>query len=298
MILCFDTETTGLGDDDEILQLSIADAETNEVVLNEYYCPSEYFLECGWPEAEAVTGITYYDVVDKPSLSSPKIQAEIQSLFDSAELVIGYHVAYDVKRMMYAGFDMSQCRFQDPMNTFANWYWRTNPDKRHIKKNTSDEVSPFLAWVDNGFGKGKFISKNLTFAMDYLGLSWSGVAHDSMNDVYSTIAVWQEMQNIISGAVRGQAVELVDNSIKDWWEAGYMKCSVNDFGQLVDSEGQCFIADPYTGSPICSVRGFYDINRWDVQEEMMEKITSFAADLDEIDGIIKTYDLSQLLASD
>lgn len=195
MILCFDTETTGLGDDDEIIQLSIADAETGAEIMNEYFRPSDFLMERGWDAAAAVTGIYPDDIADCASLSDPDVFNEIQNIFNSADLIIGYHVNYDVNMMERAGFDMSRFLYQDPMLAFAAYYWDTHPGEMHNKKN-GGTCDPWLQWKNNGFGgKGMWISKNLSFAAEYLcGITDFG-AHDSMNDVYATIAVWQEMNN-------------------------------------------------------------------------------------------------------
>ena len=59
MNICLDTETTGLNPSfDEILQLSIIDSNTNEVLFNDYFKPQ--YTVC-WDEAQAVNGISYDD---------------------------------------------------------------------------------------------------------------------------------------------------------------------------------------------------------------------------------------------
>lgn len=52
MNICLDTETTGLNPSfDEILQLSIIDSNTNEVLFNDYFKPQ--YTVC-WDEAQRV----------------------------------------------------------------------------------------------------------------------------------------------------------------------------------------------------------------------------------------------------
>lgn len=195
-IICFDTETTGLGPDDEIIQLSIVDANTREEILNEYYRPSDALMERGWPEAASVTGIHPEDVEDCPSLSDPDVFDEVRAIFDSADIIIGYHVAYDIKMMENHGFDMSRYVYQDPMIAFATYYWTTHPDEKHLSKK-GKECDSFMKWKSDGFGgKGVYINKNLSFAAEYLcGITNFG-AHDSLNDVLATIDVWEAMTQI------------------------------------------------------------------------------------------------------
>ena len=56
MNICFDTETTGLNSfNDEVLQLSIIDADSGETLFNKYMKPTH---TDSWEQAQAVNGIT------------------------------------------------------------------------------------------------------------------------------------------------------------------------------------------------------------------------------------------------
>lgn len=221
MIICFDTETTGLGDDDEIIQLSIADAETGTELLNEYFRPSDELMERGWEEAAAVTGIYPQDVEEKHKITDPEVFSDIQHIFDMADIVICYHVAYDVKMMERAGFNMSTYQYQDPMYSFAAYWWSTHPDEMHTSK-SGKVMNPFMGWRMNGLGHhGAYISKNLTFAAGFFGTTDFG-AHDSMNDVRATIDVWRGMNDIDASMIDyetfrpGEVVELDKDGNPVW----------------------------------------------------------------------------------
>ena len=198
-VICFDTETTGLGDDDEIIQLSIVDALSGEVLLNEYYRPSDHLMERGWDDAAAVTGVYPDDVADCPSLSDPEVKAEVEEIFAGADTIIGYHVCYDVKMLARSGIYLDGKIFQDPMYSFASYYWSSRPDETYTTK-AGKVRSPWMSFLWDGFGgKGRYVQRNLSFAAGYFGIEDFG-AHDSLNDVYATIDVWHEMNEIQDAA--------------------------------------------------------------------------------------------------
>lgn len=194
-IICLDTETTGLGKDDEIIQLSIADAISGECLLNQYFRPSDSLMKRCWDAAARVTGITPESVRDCLSLSDCDIHDFIQSIIDDANIIVGYHLNFDVDMLERASFVFDDCSFQDPMHSFATFWWTSNPELKHVTKK-GKEISPWLSWKKNIRGrKGQWISKNLTFVAKYFDIDDFG-AHDSMNDVHATIGVWKGMNRI------------------------------------------------------------------------------------------------------
>jgi len=205
MIICFDTETTGLNDEggvmDEVIQLSIADAQTDEQIWNEYFRPSEALMERRWDGASAVTGIYPEDLLDCRRLSDPQVFDELFCIFASAEKIIGYHVAYDVRMMERHGFRFENAVFEDSMFAFAEYYWHYHPEEDYVAKSGKTYTNGWFGFADNHFGgKGKYMSRNLSFATESVcGITDFG-AHDSMNDVYATSALWRSMHNIEADA--------------------------------------------------------------------------------------------------
>lgn len=90
-IVCFDTETTGLSSNyDDILQISIVDNKGFQ--YDQYLRPVKKSF---WPEAEKVHHITPEMVKNKPL---PKEKAaEIQKIFDEADIICGFNVAFDIR---------------------------------------------------------------------------------------------------------------------------------------------------------------------------------------------------------
>ena len=105
--IVIDTETTGLDVSwDEILQLSIIDADTGEKIFDGYFKP--FFIK-EWPEAQAVNNISPEMVADKPYFAE-KV-TEIQKIIAAAHTVIGYNVVGFDRDFLEARGDFFQiCR--------------------------------------------------------------------------------------------------------------------------------------------------------------------------------------------
>lgn len=98
MRIILDTETTGLSPvDDEILELSIIDADSGEVLHSKRY---DTVLRFEWPAAEAINGISPNDVRGLPDIGSDH---DIQRLLDQAEWIGGWNIDYDLSMLSAVG---------------------------------------------------------------------------------------------------------------------------------------------------------------------------------------------------
>ena len=89
--LTIDIETTGLSNQDEILQLSVLDTMTDEVLFNSFLKPSHIK---SWDEATKTHHITPEMVVNAPTIN--QIRDAVQKLLDKASLIVGYnHLNFD-----------------------------------------------------------------------------------------------------------------------------------------------------------------------------------------------------------
>lgn len=114
-ILVFDTETTGkVPEYNEVLQISIIDGY-GCTLFNSYIKPEH---RKSWPLAERINHISPDMVKDQPTFS--EVRPKIQKLFDSAEIVIGYNVNYDVIIVEKAGIVVSGTII-DVMTSFIDY---------------------------------------------------------------------------------------------------------------------------------------------------------------------------------
>ena len=194
-MLCFDTETTGLNPEqgDEIIQLTFIDSDDMSNVYNEFFAPLN---STEFPEASAVTGLYYDQPVpsypDGPLLceylpiGDPQAADIINEWLDSSYELMGYHVAFDVKMLASAGFDMQDHVYFDPMYAFAIYYWSTHPDEIYTTRSGKTR-SPWLDW------KRQYVNRNLTFAANHFGITFG--AHDSSEDVRATILLYEALRD-------------------------------------------------------------------------------------------------------
>lgn len=164
-----DIETTGLDIyEDEILQVSILDANTGETLLNSYVKP--YFTE-DWPEARKVNRITKEMVQNAPYLH--EVLPRINEVLAQVKMVIGYNCAqFDRPFMEFYGANFNaDTIMQDLIFLFAAVY---------------GEFSPKY---------GDFKLKNLSFCAEYFGYDWGeDKAHDSLADCRATAYCYKKWQ--------------------------------------------------------------------------------------------------------
>lgn len=116
--ICFDTETTGFSDDDEILSLCIIGVNAigeEEVIFSEYFKPLH---KIQWPEAERINHISPESVKDKKPISEYKKQIE-DILFDF-DLWIGHNLDFDIKMLSQSGIKINPYVYKfDTMKDYA-----------------------------------------------------------------------------------------------------------------------------------------------------------------------------------
>ena len=85
-----DTETTGIGDNDEIVEITIID-DNSEPLIDTLVKPKYH---TNWPEAQRVHGISPIDVQNAPTQS--QISDDIRKVVKGAQVVI-YNAPFDSK---------------------------------------------------------------------------------------------------------------------------------------------------------------------------------------------------------
>lgn len=165
-VIVLDTETTGIGPDDEILQLSIID-ESENVLYNEYFRPRH---KTSWPGAEAVNHISPEMVSDKPTIFSR--QNEIQKILDNADTIVGYNTEFDLEMLRRSGiYTYGTTETVDVMKRFANYYGDYDPRRNRYK-----------------YKSLKFCADNLGYKNDNL--------HDSLEDCKATLFAYKKLNEL------------------------------------------------------------------------------------------------------
>ena len=111
-----DTETTGIDENAEILQISILN-ERNEVLLNEFVKP---LRTKSWDEAERINKISPKQVDNKDNISV--FSSKILDLLNNADFIVGYNTSYDLRLLEQSGINLSKNIYDksiDLMHEFA-----------------------------------------------------------------------------------------------------------------------------------------------------------------------------------
>lgn len=159
--IVIDTETTGLADDDELLQVSIIDID-GSVLYNSYIRPYQHE---SWPSAQRINNISPQTVADAPYLH--EVAFDIGRIVVDAPLIIGYNLDFDL------GF-LSCCGAIRP-NDHAAYY---------------DVMCVFAAaYTEDGRWR------KLLECADYFEYDWHshGGPHDSLEDARATLHCYKRM---------------------------------------------------------------------------------------------------------
>lgn len=125
MRIILDTETTGLDPiHDEILELSIIDADTGETLHAQRYEPA---IRMEWPAAELINGISPLDVRGCPEIADDQ---RIQQLIDRADWIGGWNIDFDLKMLHAIGIEpRGDAEIVDIMQMDADLCGMITPDR-------------------------------------------------------------------------------------------------------------------------------------------------------------------------
>ena len=119
-----DTETTGLTPGkDEVLSIAIVDKDGNEV----FYSLIRPLERKRWPNAAEIHGITWKDVKDAPTILD--IGNEVADILESADLIVGYNLEFDMDMLIENGLPDVDSRRYDLMDEYAQAYGRWSDRK-------------------------------------------------------------------------------------------------------------------------------------------------------------------------
>lgn len=98
-VILFDTETTGISRDDEIVSIAICDG-TGRILLNERFKPARHDT---WPAAERVHHISPAQVAHRPGIRA--YRTRITRILESGKLLAGYNIDFDLRMLRQSGID-------------------------------------------------------------------------------------------------------------------------------------------------------------------------------------------------
>ena len=162
--IIFDTETTGLSDTDELLQISIID-NNGTVLMDTMVRP---YFHSSWVEAQRINGISPEDVEKAPYLH--EILPELCAIFAKAKVCIGYNVKFDLAYINRAGVSTDHLNIIDVMLEFSSYYAEKNQQTKPRRH-------------------------KLTACADHFGFKWSGDAHNALHDAQATLFCYQSIRN-------------------------------------------------------------------------------------------------------
>lgn len=199
-VYVFDTETTGLGTDDEIISIGVCD-ENGSPFLNTLIRP---LMHDSWPDAERINHIRPEMVSVAPTFTDAlKIIHESELIGSSADYVclVGYNVDFDVRMALQSSSLLIQSGFTYPgdniplsiRHQFKNAvyaYATLLTDKPLI---IVDAMGPACAkmgvWDDV---RNVWKRQKLVTVTDTIGYSWgTDTVHNSLSDARATAAVFR-----------------------------------------------------------------------------------------------------------
>ncbi len=164
-VLFFDLELTGVYDHDEIISISIVDAN-GKVVMDTLVKPAH---KKKWKHTEKIHGITPEMVADAPLLDD--LVPEIKEIFANADNLIAYGVSTDYSHIKYI--------------------YETEAERDWLKKKTKCCANEFVRFAHEHLPD--LLHASLTDAMAALGIEWDGIAHTSIADTIGCMKVWEKL---------------------------------------------------------------------------------------------------------
>ena len=161
-----DTETTGIDENAEILQISIIN-EKNEVLLNEFVKP---LRAKSWDEAEKINKISPKQVENKPNISV--FSSKILDILNNADFIVGYNTSYDLRLLEQSGINLSKNIYDksvDLMHEFALSQGNNIPFSNQLINNKLIDCAKYYGYSQD---------KNNSF-------------HDSLEDCRATLACFK-----------------------------------------------------------------------------------------------------------
>ncbi len=164
-VLFFDLELTGVYDHDEIISVSITNAN-GEVLMDTLVKP---LRKKKWNRTEKIHGISPAMVQDAPTLD--ELVPAIKEMFANADNLIAFGVSTDYSHIKYIYDSISE--------------------QEALHKKVRCASIEFVRYQSEHFPDNNHAS--LVDAMATLGIGWDGIPHSSIADTIACMKVWEAL---------------------------------------------------------------------------------------------------------
>lgn len=161
--IIIDTETTGLGNADEIVEISALDCQGN-VLLDTLVCPVGKIS----PEAQAVHGISFADTKYSPGFY--RVLGDLEDIVED-RIVVAYNAAFDIRMIHQSanrhGYTVERISAHCAMKNYAKFHGQWNQQR------------------------GQWKWQSLENAAKQMGITVEGDAHRALTDCQTTLKLIQ-----------------------------------------------------------------------------------------------------------
>ncbi len=164
-VLFFDLELTGVYNHDEIISVTILDA--NGVIRMDTLVKPLHKKK--WNRTEKIHGISPAMVQDAPTLD--ELTPAIKEMFDNADNLIAYGVSTDYSHIKYI--------------------YESEADRKALQKKTRCAANEFVRYQNEHYPDK--VHAALVDAMECLGIEWDGIPHSSIADTIACMRVWEAL---------------------------------------------------------------------------------------------------------
>jgi DNA polymerase-3 subunit epsilon len=164
-VLFFDLELTGVYDHDEIISVSIMDAN-GDVLMDTLVKPLH---KKKWNRTEKIHGITPAMVQDAPTLD--ELIPTLKEMFENADNLIAFGASTDYSHIKYI--------------------YETETEQEALHKKIRCAAIEFVRYQNEHFPDNTHAA--LVDAMAALGITWDGIPHSSIADTIACMKVWEAM---------------------------------------------------------------------------------------------------------
>ena len=164
-VLFFDLELTGVYDHDEILSITVVDA--NGKLIMDTLIKPEHTRR--WKRTEKIHGITPDMVEDAPLLRD--VIPEIKEIFANMDHLVAYGVSTDYSHIKYI--------------------YETEAEREALREKVRCCANEFVRYANEH--RPDVEHSSLIDAMEAFGIEWDGVPHSSIADTYACMRVWEKL---------------------------------------------------------------------------------------------------------